>query len=342
MRQTILLIAGFLLILFPDHVRASKIDTIYFQKGDRVTGEVKSLESNHLRLSTNDVSTITIEWNKIDSVKILNNMRIVLENGEIFYGKLMPSGEPGSCYIWGNIGDPLLTPLPDIVLLSPLEEKFIDRLSGTLSSGFSYTKASDIMQVNLNGTVTYLAQKNQVELSYDGILTLQDTLEATQRQSGGVVFRRILPRNWFLASELNGESNSEQNLDLRTTFSFGGGNSVVNTNRTSLRVGVGLQATRELSGGDRQNSLEGLLGGSYSMFIYDSPEVTINISGKLSPSLSDLGRVRADTDSNIKWEVFHDFFLKWTFYYSFDSRPLSTTAEKNDWAVSLLGIEYKL
>jgi hypothetical protein len=34
--------------------------------------------------------------------------------------------------------------------------------------------------------------------------------------------------------------------------------------------------------------------------------------------------------------------LKWTFYYSYDSRPLSTTASKSDWAISLLGLEYKL
>ncbi len=78
------------------------------------------------------------------------------------------------------------------------------------------------------------------------------------------------------------------------------------------------------------------------MFVYDSPKLTFNISGQISPSLSDLGRVRADIDSNISWEIFHDFYLKWTFYYTYDSRPLSTTAAKNDWAVSLLGIEYKL
>ncbi len=269
-------------------------------------------------------------------------MRIVLEDGQIFYGKLLPSGEKGSSYIWGSIGDPRLTLLPDVVLLSPLKDKFFARLSGSLSSGFSYTKASDIMQVNLNAAIKYIAQKNQIELNYDGILTHQDTLSPDQRQSGGFVFRRFLSNNWFIVSALNGESNSEQNLDLRTGFALGGGKSLINTNKANLFLGSGLQATREFSKGDVQNSLEGLVAATYSMFIYDSPKLTFNLSGQLAPSLSDLGRVRADVDSNISWEIFHDFYLKWTFYYSFDSRPLSTTAEKNDWAVSLLGIEYKL
>ena len=340
MRQIIPIIS-LLLILISENAWASKIDTIYLQHGDRITGEVKSLENNYLKLSTDDLSTIKIQWNKIDSVKILNNMRIVFENGQIFYGKIMPSGEDGSCYIWANIGEPRLTPLSEIVLLYPFEDKFINRLTGTLSTGGSYTKANDIMQLNLNAAVTYLAEKNQIELSYDGNLTLQDTLDASERQSGGFIFRRLLPRNWFLVSELSFESNSEQDLDLRTSFSLGGGNSLVNTNKSVLRIGGALQGSRELSQQDTHNSIEAVLGAGYSLFVYDSPKITFNFASKLSPSLTDMGRIRADIDSNISWEIFHDFYLKWTFYYSFDSKPLSTTASKNDWAVTLLGIEYK-
>ncbi len=342
LRKILPVISILLLLIIAQNGWAQKIDTIYFQKGDRITGEVKSLESNYLKLSTNDVSTISIKWNKIDSVKILNNMRIVLEDGQIYYGKLLLSGEDGSCYIWGNIGDPRLTPLTEIVSLSPMKDKFISRLTGNLSSGFSYTKANDNLQLNLNIFLRYLAQKNQIELSYDGILTQQDTLDANQRQSGGVVFKRLLPNNWFLVSGLTGESNSEQKLDLRTSILAGGGKSLVRTYRSTLNIGAGLQATRELSQGDTQNNLEGRIMSSFSMFVYDSPELTFNFSAQLSPSLSNLGRVRADIDSNISWEIFNDFYLKWTFYYSYDSRPLSTAAAKNDWAVSLLGIEYKL
>ncbi len=51
---------------------SSKIDTIYFQSGDRITAEVKLLENNQLKLSTDDVGTIYVEWDKVDSVMILN------------------------------------------------------------------------------------------------------------------------------------------------------------------------------------------------------------------------------------------------------------------------------
>ena len=324
------------------NIRASsKIDTIYFQNGDRITAEVKSLENNQLRLSTDDASTIRVEWNKVDSVKILNNMRIVLDEGEILYGKILPAGEVGKCYIWTREGNPVLKELIRIVSLSLLEDKFVNRINGTLSSGFSYVKASQVMQMNFNGSIEYEAEKNRFQLSYDGIYTKEPITGSTQHQDGGVTFMRIFPKNWFLVSSLTGESNSEQQLDLRTSLSMGGGKSIINTNFTRLYAALGFQGTRENSSGEHQNNLEGLVVANYSVFIYDDPEVSFNLSAKLIPSLSTLGRVRSDLDSNLKWEIFNDLYLKWTFYYKFDSQPLGS-GEKSDWAVTLIGGEYKL
>lgn len=330
------------LFVASDSLASSKIDTIYFQSGDRITGEVKSLENNQLKLSTDDAKIINVAWNEIDSVKILNNMRILLEDGTIMYGKILTAGEKGHGYIWSSEGDPRLIKLIRIVSLSPLEDKFFSRLKGTLSSGFSYVKASKVTQLNLSGTINYQAEKNKVTLSYDGIFTKDPTSGYKQNQSGGATFFRFLPQNWFLVSSLTGESNTEQQLNLRTSFSLGGGKNMIRSNTAHFYAALGLQATRELSKGGNQNNLEGLVMADYSIFIYDDPEVSFNLSPKMIPSLSDWGRVRFDLDSNLKWEIFNDFYLKWTFYYNYDSRPLTDGAEKNDWAVTLLGVEYKL
>ena len=320
---------------------ASKIDTIYLQKGDRITGEVKSLENNYLRLSTNDAGTLKVEWNKIDSVKILNSMRIELVDGRIMYGKLLTAGEVGSCYVWRREGDPALVKLIRIVGLSPVEEKFVDRLNGIVSTGFSYVKASDVAQLNFNGSLEYLARKNHGELYYDGLLT-SDSLKTTQRHHGGATFTRILPRNWFLVTSFSLESNSELELDLRSNWGMGGGKSLIRTNFTNFYLAGGFQVNRETSKGVEQFNLEGILHSNYSVFIYDDPEVSLDIKVELIPSLNDFGRLRSNINSNLRWEVFKDFFLKWTFYYTHDSKPLSETAAKSDWAITLLGLEYKL
>lgn len=320
---------------------SSKIDTIYFQHGDRITAEVKSLENNQLKLSTDDGGTINVEWNKVDSVKIINNMRIVLEEGRILYGKILPGEERGQCYIWSSTGDPLLLDMVQIVSLSPLKDKFVNRLDGSLSTGFSYTKASSLMQMNFDASIEYQAEKNSVELFYHGIFT-RDSIGASQNQSGGTSLYRLLPKNWFLVSQVLLESNSELELDLRTTLALGGGNRLINTNFTLLNTAAGLQATREKSSEDDQNNLEAFAAARYKVFIYDDPEVSVDISAQVIPSLSTLGRVRTNINSSLNWEIFNDFYLKWSFYFNSDSQPLSETAEKYDWAVTLLGLEYKL
>ncbi len=320
---------------------ASKIDTVFLQQGDRITGEVKSLENNYLRLSTDDVGTVKVEWNKIDSVKILSSMRIELVDGRIMYGVLLTAGIQGSCNIWRREGDPLLIKLIRIVALSPVEEKFVDRLNGTVSTGFSYVKASDIAQVNFSGSLEYLARKNHGELFYDGLLT-RDSLKTTQRHNGGVSFRRILPRKWFIVTNVSLESNSELELDLRSNWGVGGGKSLIRNNFTNFYLAGGAQFNREQSKGVEQFNIEAIVETNYSVFIYDDPEVSLDIKINLIPSLNDFGRLRSNINTNLRWEVFNDFFLKWTFYYTHDNKPLSETAAKSDWAITLLGVEYKL
>ena len=49
----------------PPAVAAPKTDVVVLENGDRVTGEIKGLEHNRLRLSTDHMGTIYIEWDKI-------------------------------------------------------------------------------------------------------------------------------------------------------------------------------------------------------------------------------------------------------------------------------------
>ncbi|MEN8155363.1 MAG: DUF481 domain-containing protein [Bacteroidota bacterium] len=318
------------------------IDTIYFQNGDRVTGEVLELTNNQMRFNTDDAGTIKIEWNTVDSVMVLNTMRIVLDDGHIMYGQIHFGDDDGTGTIRPIGGIPMWVYLVRIVSLTPVAERFIDRLGGQFSSGFSYAKASEVMQFNLSGSLDYDAEKNHMGLFYDGNVTNDPVSGRDQRQKGGTNYKRYLPKKWFLVAQFTAEENSELDLDLRTSIEFGGGNSLIYSNRMRLDAGAGLLANREWSMDLTANNLETVFVGEYSIYIYDAPEVSFNFHINVLPSLSDPGRVRNEIDSSLKWEVFTDFFLKWSFYYSYDSRPLSVDAEKNDWAITMLGIEYEL
>ena len=318
-------------------------DTIYLQAGDRITADVRSLINNQLRISTSDAGTIRIEWSKIDSVRILNTMRIVLANGRIYYGQILPCGIEKSGKIVQYGQEPINVLLMQVVILSPLEETFINRMEGTLGAGMSYSKASKVFQMHYDLNLSYQAQKNTFDLPYTGVFTRERDSETSQNQNGGLTFRRYLPRKWFMISQIIAESNTELQLNLRITAGIGGGNSIILNNSMNLYAAGGILFGRELSQDITQYNIETKLVADYTVFIYDSPELSLNAHASIIPSLSDLGIFRTEVRSNLKWEVFNNLFLKWSFYHLFDSRPLSGgEEERNDWGINTLGVEFDL
>jgi len=329
------------LLFYTGITRAAKIDTIYFQNGDRITGEVKSLESNSLRFSTYDARTIRIQWDKVDSVYIKNPMRITLQNGAILYGRLYPAGEAKYCHI-GEQRIPMgRINLKEIVGLLPLDKRITSRMKGALSTGVNYTKASEILKFDFNGNVQYWSDKNLWEANYNIVLTDQKFRATTQRQNGGIRFNRVLPNNWFLQANIWAESNTLLQLDLRINIGIGAGKNLVYNNSQRLYTGAGVLFNREFTPDSTQFNQEGLITAKYLIYILESPEVSFNIRTDVIPSFNVSGRIRSEIDASLRWETFNDFYIKWTFYNSYDNIPLSKGNVKNDWGLTF-GFEYLL
>jgi hypothetical protein len=336
----IIIAACFLMACFEETKAASsKIDTVYFQHGDRLTGELVSLDKGILKLKTNDVGTVSIEWQNVDSLCILNPLRILKHNGGILYGRLYPSGKNKVAIVIDVEDRKSEIELVAIVELIQLKEKILSRLSGTLSAGFNYTKATEVSQLDFSGNIDYKGEKTIFSANYDIVLT-DDGSKTTQRQSGGASSDRLLPNNWSAQGKLLAETNSEFQLDLRTSLNSSVSYKFIRSNSQLLQAGGGFSFNREFSGDLAQNNIEGLIGLKYSLFIIDSPEITYNFDGYLFPGLTRFGRVRTEINTNLKWELFKDFFLKGSLFYSFDNQPLSGVDVHTDWGTSV-GLEFK-
>lgn len=75
-------------------------------------------------------------------------------NGDAYYGLITPSSKKDTNLIISGI---VINEVPHKVIVSikPLKSHVIDRFSGRLSAGFSYTKASEVMQLNSDGGLEY-------------------------------------------------------------------------------------------------------------------------------------------------------------------------------------------
>lgn len=329
-----------LIVLFTNliSIHGQKVDKIYINNGDIITCEVKYLQNNLLYVKTDHSGNYNIEWDKVDSLTVKKFLRIELTDGRIYYGSLVSVDSAGynAMVYMGGIE---ILKHNNIVSLVASKDKFLDRFDGSISAGFSYTKASQVAQLNFSGNTKYQAPKYGTELRYSNIFTKTGDSTASQTMNGSLTLDRILPNKWFVYTSLSLESNSEQNLKLRSNLGFGGGNKLVYTNFLVLSLTAGTQFNREISTEKTQNNVEAILRSEVSLFRYDSPKINLTFSASAIPSISDWGRIRTEIDSKLRWEILSDFFINWTLGHRFDSRPLSETAAKADyWLV--LGLEF--
>lgn len=319
-----------------------KTDVVWMSNGDRLTGEIKNLQHGKLLLSTDSLGEVNIEWDEIERVQSDYEFQFERADGRRATGVINPMTDQ---YNFSLTSDETTVDLAlnDIVRISQMEDDFWDRLDGSMSFGYSFTKASDVAQGNINFRVTHRTEIRSFTVEGSSILTNDQADEATQRSDLNFNLTRYRNNRWFNSVVVGFESNDELGLDLRSSIGAGIGRFLVQTSTSELALIGGLVASTEnlsdsgppstATGVSSQENLEGLLALQYSRFVFDDP--TIDLSTKLAvfPSITDSGRTRAQFDINLRWEMISDLFWDLAYYNTYDSDPPSGSLSTNDYGM---------
>ena len=132
------------------------------------------------------------------------------------------------------------------------------------------------------------------------------------------------------------ESNESLGLLLRSQLAGVAGARLVNSNRAQLSVGAGLSGNDEQNvDADATQNLEGILTFRTSYYSYDRPRTNLDLAVQYYPSLSNWGRQRIQLDASARREIWTDVFLSISMFDTFDSRPPTASADRNDVGVVL-------
>jgi len=310
-----------LLFVLSCHAEANaKTDVITLYNGDRVTGEVKSLDSGILELSTDSMGTVKIEWQDIARLESEHFYEIRTSDGARFLGSVEPTGQPGQVQVVDLDGEYQFDALK-VVQIRPIEKSVVDRLDIYFAAGYSYSRASSIAQTTVNTKMGYENEKSRNTLS--GRASLTDSDEESTSSSRVDLDRAVWTarKNVFRASFANYESNDELGLDHRIGVGGGFGTIFMDTYRNRLVGIAGLQVITEQNKntGSDQN-IELTLTGRYLAWRLDTPELDLDFGLNLYPSLTDSGRVRSSSDLRLRWELIEDLFFDITAYGTYDNR----------------------
>jgi len=147
--------------------------------------------------------------------------------------------------------------------------------------------------------------------------------EITRRHDLSLVYDRLVTGK--LSGYLNTgfERNEELGLKARLLGGFGAGYRILEGSAHRFDASLGVSRTREwaTSGDLVENTTEGVIKTSFSVYLYDSPKTTLDIALGVFPAIDGKDRVRTQTDADIRQEIFNDFFLGLKYFERYDSNP---------------------
>lgn len=311
-----------------------KTDVVWMINGDRLTGEIMQLEHGKLRLSTDSIGDVRIEWDDIERVQSEYEFQFERTDGKRVTGTINDTKDRKQLSLRSE-GQSIEFAHDNVVRISQIEDGFWERLKGSLTFGYSFTKGSDVAQGNLGFRATHRTEIRSFTLDGSTIITNDQAGEGTQRSDLRLNMTRFRNNRWFTSYLLGFESNDELGLNLRSSVGAGMGRFLIQTNTSELSLVGGLVGTAETLVGDAssQENIEGLLGMDYSRYIFDDPKIDLSTVLSVYPSITDSGRTRGQLDVSLRWEMIKDLYWDLSYYNTYDSAPPSGSLSTNDYGI---------
>ncbi len=306
-----------------------RTDVVEFANGDRITCEIQRLNLGKLQVRTDNLGTIDITWDTVVRLIASRLFEVETNDGRRFLGSFA-SADAGKVAL--TDGQTVVTlDLIAIVRIAPIGRNFWQQLDGHLDLGFTYTRSSGVAQLNIDYQTLWRRPAFTATLDFESSLTRETDKEETSRSVLGLAYIRRRGERWLVGGFSQFERSRNQGINLRASGAFVVGRLLVTTSRVESIFAGGVNLNQEFTvDGGTQTTVEGLLVYGLSYFTYHFPKTGFDISMRLYPALNDPGRVRFQLNTDLRRELFRDFTVSLNVFDSFDSRPPTEDALRND------------
>jgi hypothetical protein len=327
------LIAAAVWLAAPASAR-DKTDVIEVKNGDRIRGEIVTLEYGKLKFKTDSLGTLYIEWPDVVSVDSRYSFYVESIGGRRHFGALSAGGEPGEIKVTSGTSLQTLS-IVDITRIDQVEQGFRDRIDGSFSVGFNYAKSTDITVSSVRANARYRSELNVASVTADYNSTTDSGGQSNNRLQLGYSHQYLRPRGRFWIGGTSFERNEELGLDGRLQLAGGFGRYVRQTSFSEIGIYGGVALNQEWLRGDgeSQQTLEAVIGSVWRIFRFSDPETSLTSGFIVYPGLSEWGRVRTDLNVSLRRELIEDLFFDLSLYHSYDSEPPTDEAAKDDYGI---------
>jgi len=171
--------------------------TVVLSNGDRLTGEISTLNKGKLALKTDYAGTVQIDWAMVLELDTDQKFEILTQSGRRFTGTLRRS--PDGVEVVTDAERESIPPV-DVTGLVPLSDgeppSFWQRLDGSIDAGYRFTRGnSDLTQSALSIRSGYVREKYNAQITASSIFSRQEDALSTSRHAfSGRLDRFLGPR----------------------------------------------------------------------------------------------------------------------------------------------------
>jgi hypothetical protein len=323
------LLSSLLMLSFPLLAR-EKADVLVMRNGDRLTGEIKRLDSNVLYLRLDYVlGTISVNWSKVDHIESKQLFLVKTQDGSVYSGTLSTVSSVNARPIKIEVLEPSSRKVDvdqtQVTQMEQTAENFFERFNGQIGLGSTYNRGNQTAQYSLNANVNYPRERWSASGAYTSNLASSNGASTSTRNDIQLSALRLLRwNNWYYSGLADFLQSTQQGITLQSTFGGGIGRYLRNTNRASISVLGGfawqqINYQQNLLPSSTQHVTSALVSTQLSLFYFD--RTNLNLSATVLPALSDPGRVHFNLNTSYYIRIWRKFEWNFTFYGNWDNHP---------------------
>jgi len=306
------------------------MDIVVMKNGDRLTGEIKSLDAGVLYVNMPYIlGTSSIDWSQVASLESTQLFIVKTENGSVYRGILRTAeggdNRPVKIEILDTLDKPITIDQAQIVNIAETADEFWQRFSGTAKFGATYSKGNETVQYALGSEIQYLRERWSAGADWNSTLSTTSRANVATRNEVTLTGRRLLPwQNYFYAGLADFLQSSVQGIRLETSVGAGIGRYIENSNQAAISIIGGFawqntQYNQTQFAASTQNLAAGLIATNVRLFKFN--KTNLNVTAILFPALTDPGRVKFSVNSTYNIKITRDLSWNISFYGNWENQP---------------------
>lgn len=323
-------------LLFP-----TERDVVVFFNDDKLIGEIKRMQRGELVFDPDKIDDdVTIN---LKDVKHLRARRIPYVIEDIYHHKYYGILDEGVGPGWVQIvmdNDSADLFIEDLDNIHELEANFWQRLTGSVSLGFSFTRSSNIGRINGSNSLSYATRLWTYELNGDIIYTIDENFRGIEKADLALGGYLEFWKRWFSVTQVQYQRITELGVTARIQGAEGLGPILIKNRHNDLRLATGVSFQQEYSTDSTKNnastkssSVEIPLLFNYYLYRLGTPKLKLQVSNNVFFSTTQAGRWRFDQNTTLSWKIIKHLNADAQLYINFDSKPLDATANKVDYGI---------